>query len=279
MKQLNMFGGYNPKIHQKTNRIKVAQETVHISNKGWYIIGSRKIVLDKNLSSHRVPIEQLKSKTYDGGNFTPQYCVIPQTTGEAIFSLAKKYKQESIGVLNFASARQMGGGFLQGAMAQEEALCYCSNLYKAQQSETYYYDINKKTQNGLYTDEMFMSNHVSFFRDDNYKLVFSPVVVGSVLTVPAVNHMFLAAEYKDRADEVMLNRIRLLIKAFINEGNTTLILGAWGCGVFGNNPQTVAKQFKQILVDEKLGTYFENIIFAIPDRSDGNFVKFKEVWN
>ena len=55
----------------------------------------------------------------------------------------------------------------------------------------------------------------------------------------------------------------------------TLILGAWGCGVFGNDAEFVANSFKKEL-EEYYADTFENIIFAIPGGT--NYMVFKRVF-
>jgi uncharacterized protein (TIGR02452 family) len=45
-------------------------------------------------------------------------------------------------------------------------------------------------------------------------------------------------------------------------------LGAWGCGVFKNNPQDVAGYFYHHLVENpNLNRFFEKVIFAVLDKS------------
>ena len=46
-----------------------------------------------------------------------------------------------------------------------------------------------------------------------------------------------------------------------------IILGAFGCGVFKNNPYTVAQIFNELLKKEGFEKYFEHITFAIYDKS------------
>ena len=54
----------------------------------------------------------------------------------------------------------------------------------------------------------------------------------------------------------------------------TLILGAWGCGVFGQDPSVVASLFVKELVNHK---DIENIIFAVIDKNSANYLAFKEI--
>ncbi|MCL2255051.1 MAG: TIGR02452 family protein, partial [Lachnospiraceae bacterium] len=93
---------------------------------------------------------------------------------------------ENCGVLNFASAKNPGGGFLNGSLAQEEALAISSDLYNSQLQAQAFYDINKGCKTSLYTHNMIYSRNVTFIRDGNMKLMESPISA-NILTSPAVN--------------------------------------------------------------------------------------------
>jgi uncharacterized protein (TIGR02452 family) len=57
----------------------------------------------------------------------------------------------------------------------------------------------------------------------------------------------------------------------------TLILGAFGCGVFGQDATNAASIFKQYL---NSGQYnFKKVIFAIPKSKDHNYDKFLKVFH
>src|SRR6185312_12808515 len=88
--------------------------------------------------------------------------------------------------LNFASAKNPGGGFLGGAKAQEEDLCRCSALYTCQLTQSAYYEVNRATSSMLYTDNIIYSPDVPFFRDDRLQLLDEPFTV-SIITAPAPN--------------------------------------------------------------------------------------------
>ena len=119
------------------------------------------------------------------------------STVDAIRKLAHEDK-ESIGVLNFASAKNPGGGFINGAMAQEESIAASSTLYKTLTAHEEYYRNNRAQSSMMYTDHAIYSPDVVFFRDGRFQLV-ERSVKASVLTLPAVNmvstaHPFLIGE-------------------------------------------------------------------------------------
>jgi uncharacterized protein (TIGR02452 family) len=171
------------------------------------------------------------------------------------------------GVLNFASAHKPGGGFINGAMAQEEALAYCSDLYMQQEGSPYY-DINAKTGSKMYTDTAIYSR-VTFFRDSAFRLVRRPYAV-NVITCPAVNLAQVRAKGENvkTAGLTMMNRMRKILYLFAEKGCREIVLGAYGCGVFGNDPRDVANMWRRLLVDENLRRSFGHIIFAVYDKND-----------
>ncbi|MCI9047697.1 MAG: TIGR02452 family protein [Hungatella sp.] len=172
-----------------------------------------------------------------------------------------------IGVLNFASAKNPGGGFLNGAMAQEESLAASSALYETLTANEEYYRVNRANRSMMYTDYGIYSPNVTFFRDGRFCLTQEPVKA-SVLTMPAVNmgQVLLKGEDMEEAKRVMRRRMKLTLAIFANQGAKDLVLGAYGCGVFRNDPLQVAVWWKEIL-EEGFDRYFESVIYAVLDRS------------
>lgn len=172
-----------------------------------------------------------------------------------------------IGVLNFASAKNPGGGFLNGAMAQEESLAASSGLYKTLTVHETYYRVNRATPSMIYTDHGIYSPDVVFFRDGRFKLAAEPVKA-SVLTLPAVNMGQVLQKGEDVriAEQAMRRRMAIALAIFADRGHRRLILGAYGCGVFRNDPALIAGWWKELL-EEPFGGCFDEILFAVLDRS------------
>lgn len=175
-----------------------------------------------------------------------------------------------IAALNFASYLNPGGGFLSGAMSQEESLCHNSDLYERLKHAQTFYDYNVFHSNGgAYEDRLLYSYTVHFLGDSN------EVYNVDVITCAAPNLQALKAKgLQDINFELLRNRIRFMLEAAEFEGVDWLILGAWGCGVFGQDPKEVAKIFKEELMSYKYG--FERVIFAIPEGY--NHDCFKEIF-
>lgn len=276
---------------EKIDLRAIAKETVEVSKLGKYNIGSRfTIPFDTTNHTKLYKVEDfvtLEDRIFTSPfvNENPIIEVRNEGTVNAIFRLAngKGKSYLPLGVLNFASAHSPGGGFLTGALAQEECLAFCSDLYMKQIGEVgeQYYKINEDRNSAFYTDTMFISN-VTFFRDSSYNFVMNPVMC-SVVTSPAVN-MRLVAQRKasfDEAQEVMKDRMRKILQVFIDNSCTEIILGAFGCGVFGNDAEDVARYWKELLVDENLKVYFNRIVFSILDRPTGksNLEPFKQFFS
>ena len=166
-------------------------------------------------------------------------------------------------ILNFADALVPGGLVLTGATTQEENICRCSNLYASITTKTAkkrYYDVNNKyiskyNRHGVYTDNLIYSKDVLFFKDDANYLDVEPYHM-DVITCPAPScKLSMYAEYN-----VIVNRIEQIIKSAIVNGVKNIVLGAWGCGAFGQDPYVVAEGFRQALLKYPL---FDNVVFAI----------------
>ncbi|MFF4391071.1 TIGR02452 family protein [Streptomyces sp. NPDC001552] len=172
-----------------------------------------------------------------------------------------------VAVLNFASARNPGGGYVRGAKAQEEALCRASALYETLLEAPEYYEVHRAERSTFYTDRVIHSPGVSVFRDDRGDLLETPFRVG-FLTSPAPNAGTIRRQEPERTAEIpaaLARRAELVLEVAALHGYRRLVLGAWGCGVFQNDPAQVAEAFRGLLADRFAGV-FEQVVFGILDR-------------
>ncbi|MCX5010410.1 TIGR02452 family protein [Streptomyces sp. NBC_00555] len=192
-----------------------------------------------------------------------------EVTGESSTVAARRLAAEGgpVAVLNFASARNPGGGYVRGAKAQEEALCRASALYETLLQAPEYYEIHRAERSTFYTDRVIHSPGVPVFRDDRGELLETPFQVG-FLTSPAPNAGTIRRQEPERAAEIpgaLVRRAGLVLEVAALHGYRRLVLGAWGCGVFQNDPAVVAEAFRGLLADRFAGV-FDRVVFGILDR-------------
>jgi uncharacterized protein (TIGR02452 family) len=181
-----------------------------------------------------------------------------------------------IGILNFASATKPGGGFINGAQAQEESIARSSTLYSTLMSDNaqeFYRLHNQDYINPFYTDAIIYSPGVEVFRDDNGAWI-TPIVV-DVLTCAAVNARELRdlklldrRAMEDRINLVMKERMARILYLFEKNGIRNIVLGSFGTGVFGNSVSVVAQIWADLLSvpSARFRGSFDRVMFAIIDK-------------
>ena len=181
-------------------------------------------------------------------------------------------------VLNFANAVSPGGGVTRGARAQEEDLCRKSTLYVSLKSSeaSCYYTYNRKHYSNMGTDSMVLSPYVEVFKDEKGNYLQESAVV-SVLSCAAPMVLFGKWTSMKRYREILYRRICAIIKCAVVNGYKFLVLGAWGCGDFGNDPKLISDLFYDAF--QTIGTSdFEIVEFAVLCKSERsrNFTAFSE---
>lgn len=164
-------------------------------------------------------------------------------------------------VLNFASARNPGGGFLSGSQAQEEAIAKTSNMYMSIKDVKEYYNNPKHHQSGYYDSDVIYSSDLKMFKN-SYGDEVSPVPF-EMVTSCAVNVKSLKEVDKKRIEEEMIERIENIFELAIRQDVETFIVGAWGCGVFKNEPEDIATFFSKVMKNERYKNKIDHIIFSI----------------
>ncbi|WP_037682198.1 TIGR02452 family protein [Streptomyces griseus] len=217
------------------------------------------------------PVAVTPPEAVDGGTRV-------EVTGESSTEAARRLAREGrVAVLNFASARNPGGGYLNGAQAQEEALCRASALYTCLVEAREFYDHHRAHRDPFYTDRVIHSPSVPVFRDDRGRLLDEPYTAG-FLTAAAPNAGVVLRTAPERAPELpraLAVRAERVLETAAAHGYRQLVLGAWGCGVFRNDPAQVAGAFRTLL-DEPGGRFartFTHVVFGVLDRTPGNVVR------
>jgi uncharacterized protein (TIGR02452 family) len=197
---------------------------------------------------------------------------------KAILKLSEEENQEKIMCLNFASAKNPGGGFINGAEAQEESLARTSALYETQLQAWDYYTVHRAMESCFYTDMMIYSPKVPVFRKDKGELLHTPVLC-NFITSPAVNAGVVKRQEPERVNEIfsaMDVRMDKMLALALKQGNETLILGAWGCGVFKNDPKEIAELFKKYL-HAKYKNKFKRVVFAVLTKKEEMIKPVEEI--
>ena len=195
-----------------------------------------------------------------------------ETTLEAAARLAGSGDFARLGVLNFASAKSPGGGFLGGAQAQEESLARSSGLYQSLLACRAYYEFHRSHPSCLYSDHMIFSPGCPVFRTDDGALLERPYRV-DFITSPAPNAGAIRRNEPSSVGKIkpiLRQRSGKLLSLAAFHRCDALILGAWGCGVFQNDPAMVADAFFDHLKPETaFQGRFRLVLFAVLDPSAG----------
>ncbi len=196
--------------------------------------------------------------------------VVNETTLQGCARLAESQAFQRIGALNFASAKHPGGGFLGGAKAQEESLARSSGLYKSLLKYPVYYAFHRGQKSCLYSDRMIYSPGCPVLRSDRGDWLAQPYLVdfitsaapnaGAIYKNEPHNRAWIGTVFKERSSKL------LALAAY--HGCEVLVLGAWGCGAFRNDPDLVAPIFAEQL--KPGGPYwgrFHKVVFSVLDTS------------
>jgi uncharacterized protein (TIGR02452 family) len=163
--------------------------------------------------------------------------------------------------LNFANGIHPGGGFLSGARAQEEVLCRSSALYQTLVDDPMY-ELHRQRPRPDSTEWAIYSPEVPIFRTDDGTELEHPWLL-SFITCAAP---YALAVGQPEAGDLLQKRIHRALAIARAYRYSALVLGAWGCGAFGNDPHRTAIDFRQALENEFSGA-FSDIVFAITDWS------------
>ncbi|XEV00313.1 hypothetical protein FSHL1_005600 [Fusarium sambucinum] len=196
-----------------------------------------------------------------------------------------------VAVLNMASHVSPGGGWLKGARAQEEALCYRSSLYLSLHRRYYPW----KQRMGIYTPDVVIirsdqdsGNNLLTPSVPAAKLpVVSVISIAALRTPPTAEVVkyvrgdsvteTVFAEQSDR--ELTKLKMRLCLRIAAHRNHRLLVLGALGCGAFYNPPKEVAHCWLEVLKEAEFqGGWWEEVWFAVFDKKgEGNLEIFEEV--
>jgi len=172
-----------------------------------------------------------------------------------------------VAILNMASCLRPGGGVMTGATSQEEFLCTRTTVYPALRDSFY----RLPEVSVIYTP-----NVLVFRNRDGEDLPKSErhhvdVASAAMLRNPDICEKGGVQTWANEADvELVLAKMRMLMRSLVQNGVKRVVLGAWGCGAYGNPVDEVARLWKIVLLGGKKGRKepwpgIEEIVFAITD--------------
>ncbi|MCU1348135.1 MAG: hypothetical protein JWO56_1165 [Acidobacteria bacterium] len=252
----------------------MGRETVEIVQRGWY----------DSENGKRVDIAEAAAAAIRGTELVRSDDPLPQAlvsqpvagtvevTAETTLSAARRLTASGARViaLNFASAKNPGGGFLSGSEAQEESLARSSALYACLEPQHGFYDFNRELRSPLYSDHILFSPDVPVFRDDAGRLLDEPYLA-SFITAPAVNAGAVLDNQPEKTSQIrpaLARRLQRVLAIAASKPCDALVLGAWGCGVFRNKPADIVEVFHRALGPK--GAFhqrFPLVVYAVYDQS------------
>ena len=267
---------------KQTQRVTAAKNTLEIIERGHYTnsagrevplrtaidrcVGGSKLYLPEELDTVRDAV-LAQPKPFA----TTRFELCNETTLEGALRVVRGGEFSRVAALNFASARNPGGGFLGGAQAQEESIARSSALYPSLQACFAFYEYHRAMESLLYTDRMIYSPQCPVFRTDDGALLDEPYCV-SIITSPAPN---AGAMQRNQAHDlvkipaVFRERTAKLLALAVEQACDALILGAWGCGCFRNSPAVVASTFRELLAPgAAFHGRFKFVLFSVYDTAE-----------
>ena len=257
------------------SRAAIANETLKILERGGYALPNDvKVDLRGAMAAAKAGTLTYRPETLPADPFATNGAVADirvtrETTMEAMAGLAT-LPGGRIGCLNFASAKNPGGGFLGGAQAQEESLARASGLYPCLLTQKATYDENRANRSLLYLDRVIYSPAVPFFRDDRGVLLPEPYLA-DVITCAAPNAGAIVNNEPASlalVEPTFARRAEQVLRVAAHHEVKRIVLGAWGCGVFRNDSRMVARAFAGLVsTGGNFNHRFDEIVFAVFDSS------------
>ena len=287
----------------------IAVETDEIAERGYYVNSKGETVsvkddlqkaFDGSLHYHSSHVFQAPSEP---GPFQKTQFIIAR--GSSLQAATQLQDQKvPIGVLNSASAKTPNK-FLRGTVSQEECICRASLLASClskfdNKPHFFYYINNKEKYQQNASACAIYSPNVPIIRHDNVRgELLDRYELASFVSIPAANAFVVGRQEHElnvpkaqsigaaqagvphehmTLHDAMYDRIFRALCIFQENGCQALVLCAYGCGVHGNNPETVARIFKEILMESNMRGHFQTVVFAIQPSRTGNYKAFQKVF-
>jgi uncharacterized protein (TIGR02452 family) len=255
---------FDPKIPRELAN-KLGREAMQVIELGLYATPtSRQVDIAADIASAVARTTHLPPDHRHTFPRTGEHDTVVEVTEGTSLAAARRHVDAGLRsvVLNFASATVPGGGFLAGERAQEEYHCRSSALFACQLNGPMY-AFHLQQANALRSDAMIYSPDVPVFRDDEHRMLEQPFKV-AFISAAACDARDVAPLDQPKIPGAMGARIVKVLAAAQANGHDALVLGAWGCGNFANDPALIADLFRQAL-DGPFKGAFRRVTFAIID--------------
>ncbi|KEQ80612.1 hypothetical protein M438DRAFT_247796, partial [Aureobasidium pullulans EXF-150] len=268
-----------PQANRRSDRAKRAKETVNkvIPDLLKSSPRARHGIHNAVLTSDPKPEKDIKSST---SNLTIRLCNTDSLTAARRLTHSSPTRSTNVCILNMASPLRPGGGFLDGATSSEEFLCMRTTLYASLWDDFY----RLPELGGIVTPDVLVHRDSTPEAEDLPKRerFFVDIISAAMIRFPETNSARLAEKeeadgscscgvsYCDRDRELVTHKMRGVLRMAQARGAEKLILGAWGCGAYGNPVREVAKIWKRVILGttRKAESWpgIKEIVFAITDR-------------
>lgn len=271
----------NIRVFEDTERIcknnPKIQESIKKSVQGQKLILEQDVILDTEKNVYAEPAKTIVSK-------------------KRSLEAASAYRDYRVCVHNFASATNPGGGVVNGSNAQEECLCRCSGLYfclNIQDMWNGFYKPHRMSHNPIHNDDIIYTPNVTVFKTDTAnpkQMTEQDWYDVNMITCAAPNLRERSSNCYNSGDgnkpiritdkdllQIHEKRLRRILDVALLAGNQVVILGAFGCGAFANNPMVVARVAKNVIEEYKYA--FKIIEFAVycSPMNDENYRVFERL--
>lgn len=283
------------------DNIEMLQNTLQILKQGSYRINGRTVNLKlskKEMENIHVLLPEDVRDICSRTDFEKVYvigrCGYRCENMDSFAAARQQYKEFSytfrknenplVLVLNLANPVHPGGAVRRGARAQEEELCRKSSLLLSLESRhaEKYYAYNRKLGSYMGSDAMMFTPKVEIIRDEDGKLLEETVIVAVLTCAAPMITQDREGMGEDTYQNMIYNRIMGMLKCAAYFGYKHLVLGAWGCGAFGNDAHMMSDLFYKALKEMRFNglsekDFFSRIDFAVLDRTDKQY-NFKEFY-
>ncbi|OHT02486.1 hypothetical protein TRFO_30371 [Tritrichomonas foetus] len=284
VKSISIYSGFNDEKHQRSyhspidpsteeGRKWIARKTRGIQKLRCYVSPlGRDVDLDNDIASCMRETELISPETnyYLRPKIKQSFrniSVVNDQMFKAASNLINKGNIRRVCAINASHPTKPCGNWLTGDYSHECILSRQSALFASvsqNRCDKMFKSHKFDNLDHLYSDHMIYSPNVPVIRDSDEKMLEFPFNVTIISTTPP--DMYESRCPSKMVYEVLERRIRKAIQLAYQKRHDGIILDAFGCDIYGNDPEVVCEIYKKLLIDENLCAYFKKVVFAIPEK-------------